>query len=100
LKKAGFQRVSIPFPHLLHGTQLFSKLKVFQLDGPCVTVPCGAMGFGFFGKPMVNNYPVILRILGFFNSSFSGKIHHPWLAPLISWVAINPASLVSEMGCF
>ena len=28
---------------------------------------------------MVNNYPVILRILGFFNSSFSRKIHHPWL---------------------
>ena len=23
-------------------------------------------------------YPVILRILGFFSSSFSRKIHHPW----------------------
>ena len=25
----------------------------------------------------VSDYPVILRILGFFSSSFSGKIHHP-----------------------
>ena len=24
------------------------------------------------------NYPVILRILGFFSSSFSRKIHYPW----------------------
>ena len=26
-----------------------------------------------------HGYPVILRMLGFFSSSFSGKIQHPWL---------------------
>ena len=33
-------------------------------------------------RDMNHNYPVILRILGFFSSSFSRKIHHPWLTLL------------------
>ena len=34
--------------------------------------------------PGIVIYPVILRILGFFRSSFSRKIHHPWLSPNIT----------------
>ena len=33
-------------------------------------------------RDMNHNYPVILRILGFFSFSFNRKIHHPWLTLL------------------
>ena len=48
-----------------------------------------------------HNYPVILRILGFFSSSFSRKIHHPWLqiAPQYHRVDHFSRGMLNFRGC-
>ena len=51
--------------------QNFSSFKVLQ-----VTPNYNSQTRIF--RSFLDDYPVILRIQGFFSSSFSGKIHHPW----------------------
>ena len=48
------------------------------------------LGYAYFWKHPYS-YPVILRILWFFSSSFSRKIHHPWLlsSPNIAGIPLN-----------
>ncbi len=57
-------------------------------------IPIAFLGVGWTERPNGNKttsgqhiiYPVILKILGFFSSSLSRKIHHPWLlsSPIIT----------------